>query len=375
MSIEFYNYPPLLSIVMPVHNPHQYIYACLESILQQTFCDFELIAIDDGSSDNSYAVLKDFEARDKRLMVLHNNQSIGAARTRNRGLYAARGKYIMFLDADDYFELDYFEKMVYAIESARADVAICRIYWRDECDGTEIILPKILGSAKKMFKNSFHPSAFNNKIFYNMQVMPFNKIIRRELLIEKNLTFQNLNKDNDVFFGFMVLAEADSIVYLSDPYVHYRYNTGMQISASRQKNPLTICYAFEKIREELIMRGLWDNFSKMYNDISVASMYSVASSTYEPNEILNYIRYENGTKLGLSNLSRNDFSSLRYYGEYNVLFYGKRAILHSISDIFSCTIKFLMRGEFSVLYWFVGYYFVTVVRLCKRKIMKRMRLF
>lgn len=131
--------PPLLSVVMPVHNPHQFLLPCLESVLHQTFKNFEFIAIDDASTDDSYSILKEYELRDNRLKVFQNVQSIGAACTRNRGLQAACGKYIIFFDADDFFELKFFEQMISAIEKNNADLVLCTVLNRDERTKVEIL--------------------------------------------------------------------------------------------------------------------------------------------------------------------------------------------------------------------------------------------
>lgn len=361
---------PLLSVVMPVHNPHKYLSLCLESVLQQTFNDYELIAIDDASSDDSYSVLKEYERRDKRLIVMQNKQCLGAAYTRNRGLHIARGEYIIFLDADDFFEIDFFEQMVTAIKSAKADVAICAILWRDERDGTERLKLKPPRHLINLFKQPFCPSDFNNKIFKFMAFAPFNKLIRRELILKKRIEFQDLSNSNDVYFGVMTVAEAERVVYLPQPYIHYRYNSGFQISTNRHKQPMNIFFAFQKIREEFIARGLWSTFCKAYYDMAIPRFFDVARKAYEPEPFLNYIRGEGGNLLGLLNLQRRDFSSLRTYGLYQLLFDGEKAILGNVMDTFVFLIKTLARGDFSVLYLLVSHAFFIIVRKCKTSLMK-----
>lgn len=354
---------PLLSVVMPVHNPHQYLSPCIESVLQQTFKDFELITIDDASSDDSYAILQEYAKRDKRMQVLQNEQPLGAAPTRNRGLHIASGKYIIFLDADDFFELDFFEKMLSAIESAKADVAICAILLRDEYFGNEVVVNANNSSElEKLLNKPFHPSDFHNKVFYCTQVAPFNKIIRKEFLLEKRIEFQNISNCNDVYFGVMTLAEASKIVYLSKPFIHYRSNTGCQISTNRFKKPLCICHAYQKIREELIARGLWKTFYQMYYDRVVREIHSVVQQTREPEILLEYIHGEDGKALGLRNLQRCDFSSIRTYGLYQVLFYGKKAIMGDIPDIIACLVRSIRKGDIFVPYWILGHYFMNIAR-------------
>ena len=345
---------PLLSVVMPVHNPHQYLTICLDSVLQQTFYDYELIAIDDASTDNSYNILMEYAKNDHRLKVLHNEKSIGAASTRNRGLHEASGKYIIFLDADDYFELDYFEQMMLRITSADADVALCPILVRDELDKTEEAKPKDYKKLVEFFKTPFHASDYNNKIFYVMPYAPFNKVIRRDMLIEEKIEFQDLKNSNDLYFGIMSIAVAKSIVYLPKPYIHYRYNTGTQISTNRHKEPMCRCYAFQKIYKELIKRCLWDKFSKMYHDLAVSTVFYAIRESNEYERVMEFIKKNDGDNLGILNLKRDDFLLMSSYARYRILFYGNHAMLGNISDIIFFFIKTFMRGELSVLYCLAG---------------------
>ena len=94
---------PKISVIVPVYNVEQYLRICLDSILAQTFQDFEIICINDGSTDNSLKILEEYKQLDDRLVILTQTQS-GAAIARNNGIKQAKGEYIQFLDSDDYVE-------------------------------------------------------------------------------------------------------------------------------------------------------------------------------------------------------------------------------------------------------------------------------
>ena len=95
----------LVSIIIPVYNASKYLYRCLDSILNQTFRDFELILINDGSTDNSLEILREYETKDSRIIVIDKpNEGVSAAR--NQGIEIAKGEYIMFCDSDDYVEME-----------------------------------------------------------------------------------------------------------------------------------------------------------------------------------------------------------------------------------------------------------------------------
>lgn len=101
---------PKISVVMPVYNSERYIKTSIESILTQTFKNFEFIIIDDGSNDDSFKVIDSYRQKDKRIILMRNNQNIGTSKTLNRGLFIAQGKYIIRMDADDWSYPNRFQK-------------------------------------------------------------------------------------------------------------------------------------------------------------------------------------------------------------------------------------------------------------------------
>ena len=116
---------PNISVIMPVYNQEKYLNECLDSVLRQTFQDIEIICVDDGSSDSSPSILKQYAKKDSRVRVLfQENQGAGSAR--NHGFSVANGKYVIFLDSDDIFEEKLLEKLFTKIEKTNSDVVVCR---------------------------------------------------------------------------------------------------------------------------------------------------------------------------------------------------------------------------------------------------------
>ena len=99
-----------LSIIVPVYNVEKYLPKCLESLTNQTLKDIEIICVNDGSMDNSLAILKEFASKDSRIRII-DNQHQGVAKTRNTGIEQSTGEYIGFVDSDDYIDIDFFEKL------------------------------------------------------------------------------------------------------------------------------------------------------------------------------------------------------------------------------------------------------------------------
>ena len=115
---------PEVSIIVPVFNTEKYISRCIDSILTQTFTNFECILIDDGSTDKSWNICKHYSQSDKRVVLVHQENS-GVSATRNKGIEMARGKYVCFVDSDDYIDKNMYEELVSAINRSNTDVVCC----------------------------------------------------------------------------------------------------------------------------------------------------------------------------------------------------------------------------------------------------------
>lgn len=122
---------PELSIIVPVYKVEKYLHKCIDSILNQTFRDFELILIDDGSPDNCGAICDEYAAKDGRIKVIHQ-ENAGVSAARNAGLDIATGTYLGFVDSDDWIEPEMYEKLVDAIRENNRDVAICGVSYVHE---------------------------------------------------------------------------------------------------------------------------------------------------------------------------------------------------------------------------------------------------
>lgn len=122
---------PELSIIVPVYKVEKYLPRCIDSILAQTFGDFELILIDDGSPDGCGRICDEYARKDKRIVVIHQ-KNMGVSAARNAGLDIARGRYIGFVDSDDWIEPQMYEAMMDAIRENGADMAVCGVRYADE---------------------------------------------------------------------------------------------------------------------------------------------------------------------------------------------------------------------------------------------------
>ena len=167
-----------LTIIVPVYNVEKYLKKCIDSILEQTYTDFELLLIDDGSTDTSPKICDEYAKKDKRVKVIHQKNS-GLSGARNKGIENSNGKYLLFIDSDDYIDLDYFEKLM-TVATEEVDIVISGKYYEDSnynlLKKTGEIKPGYISKEETLEKmltfneidTSFCDKLFNRKLFNNI---------------------------------------------------------------------------------------------------------------------------------------------------------------------------------------------------------------
>ncbi len=218
---------PTLSIIIPAYNASKTISRVIEHIISQSFEDFELIIINDGSKDDTLDILSSY--RDSRVIIITQENS-GASTARNRGIENARGKYIMFIDADDDFEPDFILKMVTTIEKQKSELVVCG----HSGDGVRSILPDKNGLIDKNLPKHVCSSVLKNGLLY----APWNKIYLSEILKEKNIRFKkNVGFGEDLIFNFNYLKYTKSIYYIKEPLYKYIYRpSGLSAKTASNMN-------------------------------------------------------------------------------------------------------------------------------------------
>ncbi len=254
-----------ISIVIPVYNIEKYLKECLDSILNQTFKDFEVICVDDGSKDNSLNILNEYAKKDLRFKII-SQENAGAGVARNNGLSKAQGEFIIFLDSDDYFEPTMLEEMYNKSQEFNADLVVCSC--RKVNEFGEIIEDSNPQWPIKLeavpLNKPFNWKDFPEDILWMFCVIPWNKLCKREMLVKNNIDFQNLSSSNDVAFGHKVKICAEKIVVFDRQLINYRYNHVESISKTRAKNTINIIHSAKEVKEFLIKRGLYTELENAF---------------------------------------------------------------------------------------------------------------
>ena len=238
---------PIVSVIIPSYNAADYIAQTLESVLAQTLTDIEVIVVDDGST-NTRNIVADFANKDPRLMLVEQaNQFAGVAR--NNGMSKARGKYLYFLDADDYIESNALEELVNAIEQHGADIAIAKSEGFDNTTGDTWTIDGALNGVD--FDRPIAHAEYCDRLFQSFIGWPWDKLFRKEFIDKTALTFQPLRTTNDALFVFCALALADTIVCLDSVLFHHRTNNKNSLEGSRSKSWNNAICAINVIEDQL----------------------------------------------------------------------------------------------------------------------------
>ena len=253
------NFGVAISAIIPVYNTEKYLPACIDSLLEQTMMDFEMIFVDDGSTDRSVEIIRSYQQNDARIkLIQQKNQYAGVAR--NNGMKIARGKYLLFLDSDDFFEPKMLEEAYRCAEQNQTEITIFGFSTYDTVTG-EI--------KKKSFpdypEGVFCSTDLGERVFVLYNPSPWNKLFLRSFIEKEKLQFQAIRKGNDIYFTYMAMALAHRAVFCKQNLVFYRINN----SNSLQGNVLRdadcfISYSSEirkSFRERKVDAVIWKSFS------------------------------------------------------------------------------------------------------------------
>lgn len=262
---------PKISVIIPVYNVENYITHCLDSILNQSFKDFEIICVNDGSSDNSLEILQNYSKKDQRIIVIDKDNE-GSGIARNAGLAIAKGEYVFFVDGDDWIEDEALNKMFEQAEKTGVDILIFGglSYYEGVGKNGGYSCDKL----PKKYLNRVFSSEDIKKDIFKFPSTAWTKLYKRNFLIKNNIRFQEIKVGQDQlpFFHSMIMAKKIAL-FPENLYCYRKNRKGAVTSVKKKKNfsPIYVFYAIENILSET---------SKLdeYKDIFVDKYFSKATS-------------------------------------------------------------------------------------------------
>ena len=276
---------PQISIIIPVYKSEDKLARCVNTVLAQSFTDFQLILVDDGSPDNSGKICDDFAKKDDRVIVFHNKNA-GAAAARNAGIKAAKGKYIGFVDSDDFVAENHFEGMFSTAEKYLSDITMCDFLSVGK-NSSETVMHHGFSEGTVLNRSEIKSKIYDN-IFYNKNTVGYfslwNKLFRRSLVTRNGILInEDMSFGEDMLFVMDCLKQTNSIAFCENAGYYYE---------------MTEDGLFSKYR-----RGFIDDIAKCY----VSRVYQTAPEGYTKSDLipLSY-KYWNYINRHLEGIARNE---------------------------------------------------------------------
>lgn len=303
-----------VSVVLPVYNGERYLRKCLDDILGQSLREIEVICVDDGSTDGTLAILKEYEKSDPRVRAVYQDNA-GAAVARNYGMTLAGGKYLSFLDADDFFERDMLRLAFENAEREQADIVIFRGDRYDDTLEKYIQMNYSIKSAQLPGKNPFSFHDIPDRIFTFAVGWAWDKLYLRAFVEQERLRFQNLRTSNDLLFVFSSFVKAKKIYTMEELLVHHRIHVKGSLSVTRQKSWGCFLEASNALREELLRMGIYEETEKGFLDWALHFCFwnldTIDGEAYE--KVYDLIVGECDQKFGFTKHARDSYAQPELY--------------------------------------------------------------
>ena len=264
-----------VSVIMPVYNAAPYLRPALDTVIDQTLREIEIICIDDGSTDKSLEIIKEYQKKDSRIRIVTENNA-GPAAARNKGIVRARGEYIAFLDADDFYEASLLSELYELAKEHSLDIAVA------DYDIYNSKKARFVQAADSDFGAIFSSSPITSKNEYPDYILQattgyvWNKLFKREFIAEKGLAFMpELYVFEDVHFVTTCLSMAEKIGKVSKVLAHHRVYSAQSRARVFRKHYLEVPAVYVKIKEFLMHNGMYVPLRRSFLNLAASRCYSI----------------------------------------------------------------------------------------------------
>lgn len=251
-----------VSVVIPVYNAEKYLFDCLNSLINQSFRDLEIICVDDCSTDNSLNILDYFSNKDNRIKVLYNSYKMGPGASRNKGIEIASGEYIQFLDSDDWLDEECIQKLYVQAKNNNLDVLMFKlinyvqdddIFYKDDYYS--------MTCAERYFDKCFNYETLPAYLVFKIPNSPCNKLFKTSLIKDNDVKFPEglIHEDNPFFFEVFFLAKK---IMISDNYFYNRRIRSKSITQKRDTSIEDIIPIVNIVLDYFMNNGLYEVYKK-----------------------------------------------------------------------------------------------------------------
>lgn len=278
-----------ISVIIPFFNAEKYLDECLNSILKQTFKCFEVILVNDGSTDSSVEIVNKYKNDDRIKLIEKKHTNAGDAR--NAGMREAKGEYLYFLDADDFVNNQLFEIIYKFAKKNELDVAVFGSEWIDDKTKIRKTIPYSV-KENLIVKPIFNIDDVKDDILRIFVGWPWDKIYKRSFINDCEITFQSLHHSNDTYFVLMSLCCAKRISYLNKIMVTHRTNNESSLEYNREENFDCFGKALTKLKNDLEQKDILNKIKRVYDNYSLEfSLWHIMTARKSYDDFLSLKKY------------------------------------------------------------------------------------
>lgn len=298
-----------VSVVIPVYNESDYLHPALDSVLDQTLREIEIICVDDGSTDDSLDIVKEYQKADDRIRIV-TEQNAGPAWARNNGLRRARGEFVIFLDADDFFEPTLLERLYTRGCEQNLDIVLTD-YDFYNCN-TATFVRRIPSKHEGIYAGGavVSKAEYPDVILDSTTGSAWNKLFRRRFLEEKNLSFLDIQVFEDVYLTTTALSMAERVGAVDGVLLHHRIYSGQSRVRMFRKHYAQVPKVYIALREFLTHHGMYPPLATSYLNLSASRCFKIYNLLWlDAKRAFYHLLQENVDDLGWRELPSEIFES------------------------------------------------------------------
>ena len=306
-----------VSVIIPVYNVKPYLRQCLDSVVGQTLQEIEILCVDDESTDGSLQILEEYAKKDERIRII-TQKNAGAGAARNKGLSQANGKYLSFLDSDDFFEPNMLAK---AYEKAEQDQSDFVVYGSDQyhTEKNQFVKVDWVVQEKELPKcQPFNRYQITGNIFKTFVGWAWDKLFLKDFVDQHHLTFQEQRTSNDMLFVFSAIVLAKRISYVPETLAHQRRDAKDSLSKTREHSWQCFYMALNALKERLIQEKIYQELERDYINYALHFSLWNYNTLAEPTKSIlkDKLKTEWFEKFGIKEKNSEFFYNQKEYRQY-----------------------------------------------------------
>lgn len=286
---------PLLTVIIPVYNTSEYVDRCIESVINQTEQNINIIIINDASTDNSNTIIQNYVTTHPRINYINLPSNIGVGNARNIGISNAKTKYIAFIDSDDWVDTTYYEYMLQRMEIDHCDISISGI--KTEVDDVYAWKYRYQYPSDFIVDGKFCIHALAKQYNSDISISPIvnNKIYNKDLILANKIEFDKSRRAQDLFFSFMAFVYASKVSICCSCFYHY-YQRSFSATHNFSKQYIEdYFYILYTLKNELKERNIYSQYQKEYikyvNHYMTKLINNMFNNVQKEDEQRNYFIY------------------------------------------------------------------------------------